>query len=396
MNRRSFLGKSGVAAAGLALGGCSPRGAQPQVAPAAPPPVVPVRPRLVLPRPRVGWESIIRTTVGLRPFRPAGFVLRAESLGDKTLIHNYGHGGTGWSLSWGTGTMAAEMAVETGHRRAAVIGCGIVGIATARLLQKRGFQTTIYTRTVPPDTTSNMALAGFTPTSGMSDTARQTPEWVAQFQRAVQISYREWQLLVNPALGVSWVDNYILTDQESSSRNQNPVLPAAVRGEMERLGPGEHSFPTRFAFRAPEMRFEPNICLDALLRDFLLYGGKVVIREFASPRALAALDEPVVINCTGLGSRELFGDKELIAVKGQLVAIKPQPEIQYGTNGAQNQQASSPQAFIHMMPRSDGLILGGTSLRDVWTLEPSEDDRKRVVDTHIALYAAMKGPESTT
>lgn len=351
---------------------------------------------LVLPRPRVTWDSIIRTTVGLRPFRPAGFVLRAEKLGDKTLVHNYGHGGTGWSLSWGTGTMAAEMALETGHRRAAVIGCGIVGIATARLLQKRGFSVTIYTRTVPPDTTSNMALAGFTPTSGMSDTARQTPEWIAQFQRAVQISYREWQLMVNPLLGVSWVDNFVLTDQESSTRNQNPVLPVPVRGEMERFGPGEHPFPTRYAFRAPEMRFEPSICLDALLRDFLLYGGRVEIRAFTASRAIAALEEPVIVNCTGLGSRELFGDQELIAVKGQLVAITPQPHIQYGTNGAQNLPPNSPQAFIHMMPRSDGLILGGTSLRDDWSLEPSDEHRKRVVDTHIGLYSAMKGPLPTT
>lgn len=346
---------------------------------------------LMLPRPRVTWESIIRTTIGLRPFRPAGFVLKAEKLGEKTLVHNYGHGGTGWSLCWGTGTMAAEMALETGHRRAAVIGCGIVGIASARLLQKRGFETTIYTRTVPPDTTSNMALAGFTPTSGMNDVARQTPEWVAQFQRAVELSYRQWQLLVNPALGVSWVDNYALTDQTSSTRGANPVLPASVRAERERFGPGEHPFPTQYAFREPEMRFEPSICLDAFLRDFLLFGGKVVIREFASPRALAMLDEPVIVNCTGLGSRDLFGDKELIALKGQLIAIKPQSEIQYGTNGAMNVQQSSPQAFLHMMPRSDGLILGGTSLRDVWTLEPSEDDRKRVMDKHIELYAAMKG-----
>lgn len=346
---------------------------------------------LRLPRPRVTWESVIRTTIGLRPFRPAGFVLKAEKLDDKTLIHNYGHGGTGWSLSWGTGTMAAEMALQTGQRRAAVIGCGIVGLAAARLLQRRGFETTIYTRNVPPDTTSNMALAGFTPTSGMNDAARQTPEWVAQFQQAVQIAYRQWQLMVGPHYGVAWVDNYQLNDQATENRNPNSPLPESVRGETERFGPGEHPFPTMYAWRTPEMRFEPSICLDALLRDFLLFGGRVVIREFASPRVLATLAEPVVVNCTGLGSRELFGDSELIALKGQLIAIKPQSDIQYGTGGALNVQSNSPQAFLHMMPRSDGLILGGTALRDVWSLEPSEDDRRRVMEKHIELYAAMKG-----
>ena len=43
-----------------------------------------------------------------------------------------------------------------------------------------------------------------------------------------------------------------------------------------------------------------------------------------------------------------------------------------------------------MMPRKDGIILGGTSERGVWTLDPSEEERKRVVDAHIALFAGMR------
>ena len=62
---------------------------------------------LVLAPVRVSWDRVIRTTVGLRPHRPSGFVLRAERLDAKTLIHNYGHGGSGMSLSWGTGFLAA-------------------------------------------------------------------------------------------------------------------------------------------------------------------------------------------------------------------------------------------------------------------------------------------------
>ena len=53
--------------------------------------------------------------------------LRADRLDGKTLIHNYGHGGAGMSISWGTGAMAADLALAHEHRRAAVIGCGVVG-----------------------------------------------------------------------------------------------------------------------------------------------------------------------------------------------------------------------------------------------------------------------------
>ena len=106
-------------------------------------------------------DRVIRTTVGLRPVRQSGFLLRADRLDDKVLIHNYGHGGTGMTLSWGTGFLAANLAMAHPERRAAVIGCGIVGLTAARQLQRRGFDVTIYAMDLPPNTTSNMSLANF-------------------------------------------------------------------------------------------------------------------------------------------------------------------------------------------------------------------------------------------
>ena len=61
-------------------------------------------------RVRVSADRVIRSTVGLRPFRPVGFVVRAEKLDAKTVIHNYGHGGAGITLSWGTAQLAVDLA----------------------------------------------------------------------------------------------------------------------------------------------------------------------------------------------------------------------------------------------------------------------------------------------
>ena len=126
------------------------------------------------------------------------------------------------------------------------------------------------------------------------------------------------------------------------------------------------------------------------MRDFQLWGGKIVIRKFDTPRDLAALREPIVINCTGLGARDLFGDQELIPLKGQLTVLLPQPEVNYHTNGGVPPVPGA-SLGIHMMARNDGIILGGTSQRGVWTLDPDEAERKRVVDAHIAVFSAMKG-----
>src|ERR1019366_8964672 len=108
----------------------------------------------------------------------------------------------GMSLAWGCGAMAADMALEHPERRAAVIGCGSPGLTTARQLQRRGFDVTIYAATVPPDTTSNMSLAGLTPTTALINNERRTPAWDAQFLRPAEISYRQLQLMVGAGYGV--------------------------------------------------------------------------------------------------------------------------------------------------------------------------------------------------
>jgi D-amino-acid oxidase len=384
MHRRAFLTTSGMAAVGFGLSGCATN---------AKPNFTPRRAPVVLPPVKASWDRIIRTTVGLRPHRDAGFVLRPDKLDDKLLIHNYGHGGAGMSLAWGTGLMAAELATEHQARQAAVIGCGSVGLTCARQLQRRGFDVTIYALAVPPNVTSNMSLAGFTPTSGLYENDKRTPQWDAQYMRAAEISYRQLQLFAGTHYGVSWLDNYTLTNELPQPQAANPErsnLQAPFNIGREVLQPGEHPFATKYAIRSPQIRIEPSIYLDNLVRDFQRWGGKIVVRKFETPRELAALREPIVVNCTGLGAKDLFGDQELVPLKGQLTVMVPQPEVQYHTNGGVPPVPGA-SLGIHMMARSDGIVLGGTSQRGVWTLEPDEAERKRVVDSHIAVFGAMKG-----
>jgi glycine/D-amino acid oxidase-like deaminating enzyme len=148
-------------------------------------------------------KRVIREVVGLRPYRRSGFRVEVESLGDKTLIHNYGHGGGGVSLSWGTAQLAVEHALQTPQRRCAVIGCGAVGLATARLLQDRGFAVTIYARELPPNTTSNIAGAQWMPTT-VIDEDRRTATFDDLYVRASRLAFRHFQLLVQPKYGVTW------------------------------------------------------------------------------------------------------------------------------------------------------------------------------------------------
>jgi glycine/D-amino acid oxidase-like deaminating enzyme len=156
------------------------------------------------------------------------------------------------------------------------------------------------------------------------------------------------------------------------------------------LGPGQHPFPSTYAVQGPQLRIEPSIYLDALVDDVVSHGGRLVIRRFETARDVMTLDENVIVNCTGLGAKALFGDPELIPLKGQLIVLIPQDEVTYSTNGGVPTAPSAPGLFVHMMPRRDGIVLGGTSERDVWTLDVNDAERKRVVDAHVRLFAAMR------
>src|SRR5437763_10597948 len=107
--------------------------------------------------PVIADESrIIRTMAGLRPYRRQGFVVRAEQLGEKRLVHNYGHGGGGITLSWGSSKLATELGLQGHSGPLAVIGSGVMGLSTARLVQKAGVPVTVYAAALPPHTTSNL------------------------------------------------------------------------------------------------------------------------------------------------------------------------------------------------------------------------------------------------
>src|SRR6185437_7763719 len=142
MDRRRLL-KNSLAFSSLAgLGACA----------ATPPPNVVAAAPVQKPEPGVPIEDIpprlapIRAhpdrlydiTVCIRPFRRPGPRLDVEQMGDTMVVHNYGHGGSGWSLSWGSANMAVQKAMSTSPKEIGVLGCGIIGLTSAILAQKAG------------------------------------------------------------------------------------------------------------------------------------------------------------------------------------------------------------------------------------------------------------------
>lgn len=365
LDRRRFVRTAGLAAVGV--GACSPPVREGEGDAPAP------GPRRFEPV-KVSRDRLVRTLVGLRPFRPEGFVVREERIGSKRVVHHYGHGGCGVTLSWGTAQLALEEVLREEVASCAVLGCGAVGLATARLLQRAGKKVRIYTKDLPPHTTSNIAGAKWQPFT-LADRDRRTPEFEARFERAARIAHRTFQDLVGGGYGVSWMESYGFSDKPREGGYNAPL--DDLYPDRAELGPGEHPFPYPYAQRYTTLLIDTPVYLEAVLRDFLDFGGGLEVRRLASIAEVENLPEPVVVNCTGLGARELVGDTELIPVKGQLSVLLPQPEIDYMTGvGA-----------LYMYPRRNGILLGGTTERGQWDLGVDVEAEARILEGHRAFFA---------
>lgn len=337
---------------------------------------------------KVSRERVIREVVGLRPYRSEGFVVAAERAGNKLIVHNYGHGGAGITLSWGTASLAMDIArdalvaLPASSRRTAtgfaVLGCGVNGLSTARMLQRhfRG-AVTIYAKSVPPETTSNIAGGFWSPTSAFDPEAI-TPAFNQQFRQACKVSNRAFQLLAGTEYGVRWIDTFELIRNEANLTRElaggNDLYP-----DQQVHRDPDHYFGFQFARQYSTMLIEPQAYLNALLRDFYIAGGRVVVKEFRHREEVMRLPESVIFNCTGLGARALFNDQKLEPVRGQLEILLPQPEIDYCylTSG-------------YMFPRHDGIILGGTFDHGDWSLEPRGDQRDWILETHTEVMKGLK------
>jgi D-amino-acid oxidase len=381
--RRLIQGSASLAVLGVA--GCA---AAPVAAPPAP--LVPLAPI------RASLNRLFDITVCLRPFRAAGPRLDTEQVAHTLVVHNYGHGGSGWSLSWGSAELAVAKAMQASPKRIAVIGCGALGLTAAITAQQAGAEVTIYAREMLPDTRSARATGNFTPDSRIALATAVAPEFPALWERMARTSFHVYRRYLGlPGTPVEWVDRYYLSGGEHASHPPADALPFAGYGERIRdllpkgddLPAGATPFPATSAVRRTSLlQFNIADLGHTLMSDFFAAGGKFVHAEFHSLGDVARLKERVVINCPGYGARALCKDESVVPVRGQIGWLIPQPEVNYGLyyDG------------VSVVARRDGIVvqmLEGGDMRgyddDNETVDraESEDAVRRIA----ALYAQMKG-----
>ncbi|MDB5690130.1 MAG: D-amino-acid oxidase [Sphingomonas bacterium] len=356
-DRRRFLhgGAAGLGALGLlALPGVrsAARAAGPLFDPVGP--IVPIR---ALP------DRLFRITVCLRPFRAVGPRIETEQVGRKLIVHNYGHGGSGWSLSWGSAAVAVRKAFEAGGTGdIAVIGAGALGLTAALTAQRAGARSvTIYARERFPDVRSARATGTWSPDSRVALTDQVGPEFAAAWEQMTRQSFATYQSYLGmPGNPVEWTDRYSLS--------QDPPMPAggAAHGQSamagfidlgdrvrdltpraQELAPGQHPFPVPFARRNSSLTFNVSTLSHLLTEDFLAAGGRIEHAEFHEPADLGRLKQKTIINCTGYGARALWKDESIVPVRGQIAWLIPQEGVNYGLS----------YKHLSVLARRDGIVV---------------------------------------
>ena len=254
-----------------------------------------------------------------------------------------------------------------------MVGCGVIGLSTAVRLREAGISVRIVAAAPPRATTSNVAAAVWYP-------YRAYPEdrvlvWGRKTFRVFE------ELSRVPESGVSMREGLEIWRKPVSDPWWAHAVPHQVRRcSKDELPPG---YSDGHAFVAPIV--EMPIYLRYLLDRFLAAGGSV------EERALDSLEEAgearVVVNCAGLGARDLVGDLSMAPIRGQIVRVRNPGLERFVLDEA------NPEGVTYIVPRSRDCILGGTAEEGEWETEPDPEVAAGILRRCAALEPRLQEAE---
>jgi D-amino-acid oxidase len=242
-----------------------------------------------------------------------------------------------------------------------ILGAGVSGLSTGILLLQKGYVVTIWAKELPPNTTSNKAAAVW------------YPYLCYPREKAIPWARTTFELLQNEFVNKPETGVILRTVTEMFDVMQPaPWWKDAYPGVVER--PSKEELPEGYidAYRLESIVIDTSIYMEYLMGEFKKLGGAVTQKEVHNIQE-AFTASPVVINCTGLGSRTLFGDEKVFPVRGQMIKIK--------ANGFTDVVVDDegPQSLAAIIPRTHDIMLAGTAQKNNWNMEIDPADTKEIL-----------------
>jgi D-amino-acid oxidase len=324
--------------------------------------------------------------IGVRPHREGGVRLEVERefifsrSGPKFLIHNYGHGGAGITLSFGCASVVADhvrtVMRDMGARRrlsVAVIGSGVIGLTVASELRRRWphLRITVYAKDLDVRRTTSFKAGGQFEPSGIY------AEYETKEGRNVLADYlrRSRNRIVELGdmgrwrrYGIAYRRNYTLdhripafdayTPQDVVAKPRTGILP------FQNLNVIGREYRTWL--------INPTILLPQLISDLTRSRVSFRRRMFADLQALADLKEEIIVNCTGYGAKALVKDDQMMARRGHLVLLRrtlPR-QFYFFSGGCVNYRT------MYVFCRQRDIVVGGSVQDDNESESASSDDNR--------------------
>ena len=235
----------------------------------------------------------------------------------------------------------------------AIVGAGVSGLTCGVVFAERGYRVAIFARETGQQTTSSVAAAVW------------FPYHVEPAERVIPLALETFDVLADvarvPGSGVSMIElrQFLRTGEIEIPDWAIPLgaqrLSSVATGlwpVQDRAQRGGYSLKSGFSLPVPLM--DTTIYLDYLTSRFLKAGGEINANVCFEKLEEVDRKSDLVINCAGIGARELVHDADLEPHRGQ-VAIVPKIE------GLSCAIVCDDEPLMYAIPRTNDCVFGGTN-----------------------------------
>ncbi len=235
-----------------------------------------------------------------------------------------------------------------------VIGSGVIGLSAARALQLAGYDVVIVTRELPLSTTSVAAGAVW---SGTNLEGRSRGWAATTLEHFLSLTEEAHTGITLQRMREVYAEKV----PDPWYRDRLPFFQRLSKHELRR------GLIDGYLMDVPMVA--PPIYLQRLYDQFLAAGGKVETRTVATLAELAG-EAPLLINCTGVGAREVARDEAVYPLRGQTMLLDASDiRVGYMDNAA----------IDHIFPRADGVLIGGVKVKGDWNRQPDPQISERIL-----------------
>jgi D-amino-acid oxidase len=356
--------------------------------------------RLINP-PRLDADHVYKTILCHRPLRKGGPMLNVQELEGKLIASSYGHSGSGWTLGPGSVKYVLDLLEEkmsfknmTKNESITIIGAGVMGLMSAMELKQRGYQDIKILAESFEDLTSHKAGGQFAPVYMGNDPDKQ----ILMDQIGV-ISYEYYKQIIEGQHKYLKRGAILVTDYFENKEDFG-LEPFVEAGAMQPAKDVLLDFKNGTTRRM--YAYDDCIYMDV---SILMQDLKAAVMKENIPfiqkkiHSFTEVHDKVILNCSGLGAKELLHDDNLISVQGHLILLKDQnPEDvnymveMYLGKGTTTSGLSNTRAF-YIFPKhlpgsspNDVGVLGGTYIEHADPSTPHEEEFEIIMENAKKFY----------